>query len=107
MSVKITARTVEGVTILDFAGRITLGEGSSQLRRSVRSMIDEGKKNLVLNLSEVSYIDSSGFGELVSAFTTVTNEGGRLGLLKLHQRVKARQKKSWVVLGSGRFPSEW
>jgi ABC-type transporter Mla MlaB component len=51
-------------------------------------MIDEGKKNLVLNLSEVSYIDSSGFGELVSAFTTVTNEGGRLGLLKLHQRVK-------------------
>jgi anti-sigma B factor antagonist len=88
MSVKIAARTVEGVAILDFAGRITLGEGSAQLRETVRNVMGEGKRNLVLNLSEVSYIDSSGIGELVSAFTTVNKMGGNLKLLNLTKRVK-------------------
>jgi anti-sigma B factor antagonist len=88
MSVKIIARTVEGVTILDLAGRITLGEGSQLLRDTVRSMFGEGKRNLLVNLSEVSYIDSSGFAELVSAFTTLTNKGGSFKLLNLTKRVK-------------------
>jgi anti-sigma B factor antagonist len=73
---------------VDVAGRITLGEGSSTLRDSVREMVSKGQKKILLNLGEVSYIDSSGIGELVSAFTTVTNGGGQLKLLNLTKRVK-------------------
>jgi anti-sigma B factor antagonist len=74
--------------VVDVAGRITLGEGSSALRDSVREMVGKGQKKILLNLGEVSYIDSSGIGELVSAFTTVTNGGGQLKLLNLTKRVK-------------------
>jgi anti-sigma B factor antagonist len=74
--------------VVDVAGRITLGEGSSALRDSVREMVSKGQKKILLNLGEVSYIDSSGIGELVSAFTTVTNGGGQLKLLNLTKRVK-------------------
>jgi len=73
---------------VDVAGRITLGEGSSTLRDSVREMVSKGQKKILLNLGEVSYIDSSGIGELVSAFTTVTNGGGQLKLLNLTKRVR-------------------
>jgi anti-anti-sigma factor len=65
------------VAILDLSGRITLGEGSVQLRDAIRDLLAQGQKNILLNLSEVNYIDSSGIGELVSAFTTVKNQGGR------------------------------
>jgi anti-sigma B factor antagonist len=74
--------------VVDVAGRITLGEGSSALRDSVREMVGKGQKKILLNLGEVSYIDSSGIGELVSAYTTVTNGGGQLKLLNLTKRVK-------------------
>jgi len=74
--------------VVDAAGRITLGEGSSALRDVLRDMVAKGQKKILLNLSEVSYIDSSGIGELVSGFTTVTNQGGSLKLLGLTKRVK-------------------
>jgi anti-sigma B factor antagonist len=74
--------------VIDAAGRITLGEGSSAFRDSVRDLAAKGNKKMLLNLADVSYIDSSGIGELVSAFTTVTNHGGQLKLLGLTKRVK-------------------
>jgi anti-sigma B factor antagonist len=73
---------------VDVAGRITLGEGSSALRDLVREMVGKGQKKILLNLGDVSYIDSSGIGELVSGFTTVTNNGGEMKLLNLNKRVK-------------------
>lgn len=88
MSVKLNSRQVGDVSVLDVAGRITLGEGSSALRDTLREMVGKGQKKVLLNLGEVSYIDSSGIGELVSGFTTVTNAGGQLKLLNLNKRVK-------------------
>jgi anti-sigma B factor antagonist len=88
MSVKLSVRQVGDVSVVDVAGRITLGEGSSMLRDTVREMVGKGQKKLLLNLGEVSYIDSSGIGELVSGFTTVTNGGGQLRLVNLQKRVK-------------------
>jgi anti-sigma B factor antagonist len=73
---------------VDVAGRITLGEGSSALRDLLRELVGKGQKKILLNLGEVSYIDSSGIGELVSGFTTVTNNGGEMKLLNLNKRVK-------------------
>jgi anti-sigma B factor antagonist len=73
---------------VDVAGRITLGEGSSALRDLLREMVGKGEKKILLNLGDVSFIDSSGIGELVSGFTTVTNSGGQLKLLNLNKRVK-------------------
>ncbi len=88
MSVKLNTRQVGDVAVIDVAGRITLGEGSSALRDSIRELVSKGQKKVLLNLAEVSYIDSSGIGELVSGFTTVTNSGGQLRLLNLTKRVK-------------------
>jgi anti-sigma B factor antagonist len=79
---------VGDVTVIDVAGRITLGEGSSALRDALRELVGKNQKKILLNLGEVSYIDSSGIGELVSGFTTVTNSGGNLKLLNLNKRVK-------------------
>ncbi len=88
MSVKLNTRQVGDVSVVDVAGRITLGEGSSALRDTLRGMVGKGQKKILLNLGDVSYIDSSGIGELVSGFTTVTNSGGELKLLNLNKRVK-------------------
>jgi len=79
---------VGDVSVVDVAGRITLGECSSALRDTMRDMVGKNQKKILLNLGEVSYIDSSGIGELVSGFTTVTNSGGQLKLLNLNKRVK-------------------
>ena len=88
MSVKLTSRQVGDVTVIDAAGRITLGEGASAFRSVIRDLVAKGDKKVLLNLGEVSYIDSSGIGELVSGFTTVTNSGGQLKLVGLSKRVK-------------------
>jgi len=88
VSVKLNTRKVGDVTVLDVSGRITLGEGSSALRDTLRDLIAQNDKKILLNLSEVSYIDSSGIGELVSGFTSVANAGGTLKLLGLTKRVK-------------------
>ncbi|HEV8048376.1 MAG TPA: STAS domain-containing protein [Terriglobales bacterium] len=87
MTMKSTTRQVDGVSIVDCSGRITLGEGSVILRDTVRELLSKGQKKILLNLGEVSYIDSSGIGELVSAFTTVRNQGGELKLLNLTKKV--------------------
>ena len=88
MSVKLTTRQVGDVTVIDANGRITLGEGSSTFRDTIKDLTARGNKKLLLNLGEVSYIDSSGIGEMVSGFTSVTNQGGELKLLHLNKRVK-------------------
>ena len=88
MSIKLNTRQVGDVSVVDVAGRITLGEGSSAMRDTLRDMVSKNQKKILLNLGEVSYIDSSGIGELVSGFTTVTNSGGQLKLLNLNKRVK-------------------
>ena len=84
---KASTRQVNGVTIVDLSGRITLGEGSVILRDTVRDLLGKGHKKILLNLGDVSYIDSSGIGELVSAYTTVRNQGGDLRLLNLTKKV--------------------
>ena len=88
MSIKLNTRQVGDVSVVDVAGRITLGEGSSALRDMMRDLVSKSQKKILLNLGEVSYINSSGIGELVSGFTTVTNSGGNLKLLGLNKRVK-------------------
>ncbi len=88
MSVQISSRTAGDVTIVDVAGKITLGEGSSALRDKVKELSASGSKKMLINLGDVNYIDSSGIGELVSAFTTVSNSGGALKLLNLTKRVQ-------------------
>ena len=87
MALTIASRELDGVTVLDLSGRITLGEGSVQLREAIRDLISKGSKSILLNLGDVNYIDSSGIGELVSAFTTVRNQGGELKLLNLTKKV--------------------
>ena len=88
MSVKLSTRQVGGITVIDASGRITLGEGASSFRDLIRDLAAKGDKRILLNLSEVTYIDSSGIGEMVSGYTTVTNHGGVLKLLGLNKRVK-------------------
>jgi len=87
VSMKASTRQVDGVTIVDLSGRITLGEGSVVLRDSIKDLLGKGQKKILLNLGDVSYIDSSGIGELVSAFTSVRNQGGELKLLHLTKKV--------------------
>ena len=87
MTLKANTRQVDGITIVDLSGRITLGEGSVKLRESVRDLVGKGRNKILLNLGDVTYIDSSGIGELVSAFTTVRNQGGELKLLNLTKKV--------------------
>jgi len=84
---KVSTRQVDGVVVLDLSGRITLGEGSVVLRDAVRELLSKGNKKILANLADVNYIDSSGIGELVSAFTTVKNQGGELKLLNLTKKV--------------------
>ncbi len=88
MSAKISPRQVGDVIVLDVSGRITLGEGSSNLREGIRGLVAKGTKKILLNLGDVSYIDSSGIGELVSGFTSVANHGGQLKLINLTKRVR-------------------
>ena len=87
MALTIHSREVDGVTVLDLSGRITLGEGSVQIRDAIRDLISKGQKSILLNLADVNYIDSSGLGELVSAFTTSQNQGADLKLLHLTKKV--------------------
>jgi anti-sigma B factor antagonist len=84
----IKEREAGDVTILDLSGKITIGEGSVQLRESVRKLLDQGKKKILLNLGDVSYVDSSGIGELVSSYTTTNNNGGQLKLLNLTKKIQ-------------------
>jgi len=88
VSVKLTTRQVGDVTVVDAVGRITLGEAATTFRDTLRQLVGSGHKKLLLNLADVSYIDSSGIGEMVSGYTTVNNQGGQVKLLNLTKRVK-------------------
>jgi anti-sigma B factor antagonist len=84
----INERQAGDVTVLDMSGKITIGEGSVALRSAIRRLIDEGKKKILLNLAQVSYVDSSGIGEFVASFTAIGREGGQLKLLNLTQKIQ-------------------
>jgi anti-sigma B factor antagonist len=87
VSMKATIRQVDAVAVVDVSGRITLGEGCTQLRELIRDQLSKGHKNILLNLGDVTYIDSSGIGELVGAYTGVSRQGGSLKLLNLTKKV--------------------
>jgi anti-sigma B factor antagonist len=84
---KIEKRNRDGVTILDLGGKITIGKGDAALREAVHQVLDSGAAKVLINLAEVTTIDSSGVGELVSAFTTATNRGAKLKLVNLPAKV--------------------
>jgi anti-sigma B factor antagonist len=88
MTLSIEPREAGKVTILDVKGRIVLGDEIGSLRKTVHSLVEEGKKKIILNLADVDYIDSSGVGELVGCYTTLRNEGGELKLLNLSPKVQ-------------------
>jgi anti-sigma B factor antagonist len=88
MQLEIRERNVGDIVILEMFGKITIGEGSVQLRDSVGGLLDAGRNRIVLNLGGVTYMDSSGIGELVSRYTTTKNAGGRLKLLNLPKKIK-------------------
>ena len=85
---KIEMRTIGDVHILDCSGKITLGEGTMSIRNTVRDVLQNGAKKIILNLADVTYIDSAGVGELVSTYTTTVNKGGKLKLLKLTNKLR-------------------
>ena len=88
MSMVLHARRLDDVVILDLSGRITMGEGTKVIRDNLQRLLNAGDRKFLLNLADVDYIDSSGLGELVTAFTTVRNQNGQLKLLNLTRRVQ-------------------
>ncbi len=84
---QIEERIVDDVTILDLKGKMTLGEGDELLKDKVNSLVSQGHKKIVLNLSDVPYIDSAGLGEIVRTYTTVSRQNGKLKLLQVSKRV--------------------
>ncbi len=87
MSLSASVREVDQVSIVDLSGRITLGEASGKLRDTVRGLLAKGQKKVLLNLGDVTYIDSSGLGELVSSYTTAANQGATVKLLNVQKKV--------------------
>jgi anti-sigma B factor antagonist len=87
MQLKVTKRTVDGILVVQGNGRIVFGEESSLLRDEIKKAIADGNKRIVLNLGEVSYIDSGGLGTLVALHTTAHNAGGTIKLASLTRRV--------------------
>ena len=88
MALQGTCREVGDVAVVDFSGKITLGEGSATLRKLVRELVENGRRKILLNLADVDYFDSSGIGELVGAYTTVRSASGELKLVYLTKRVR-------------------
>ncbi len=89
MAFTAKTRKVGNVTVVDLDGRITLGESTGTLRNTLRSLLDAGDKRLLLNMHGVSYVDSAGLGELVSAYTTATNAGGVLKLVNVQDKLNS------------------
>ena len=87
MKLQSSTRQVEGVTIVDLSGRITLGDASAVVRDVINDLMGKGNKKVLLNLGGVDYIDSSGIGLLVSSFSTVRSQGGELKLVNLSKRI--------------------
>jgi anti-sigma B factor antagonist len=87
MSLKASVRRAGDVAIVDLAGRITLGEGSGLLRTTIKDLVNSGQKNILVNLKDVSYLDSAGLGELVGAYASVTHGDGNIKLLHPQTKV--------------------
>jgi len=87
MSLKANVRRAGDVAIIDLAGRITLGEGSGLLRNTIKDLLGKGQKNVLVNLKDVTYLDSAGLGEMVGAYASVTNAGGTIKLLNPQAKV--------------------
>lgn len=87
MGTKITPRESSGVTVMDIQGQLTLGEGDEKLRDAIESCLADGKKKILLNMKKVNFMDSSGVGELVGCYTTVSRAGGKLKLYNLNDKV--------------------
>jgi len=87
VSLKANSREIGGAIVIDLDGRITLGDGSALLRGLIRENLDKGHKKLLLNLASISYLDSTGLGELVSGYRLVKSNGGELKLLNLNKKV--------------------
>ncbi|MDX6694548.1 MAG: anti-sigma factor antagonist [Blastocatellia bacterium] len=85
---EIQERQAGDVTILDLDGKMTIGEGSTALRSAIRRLTEEGKKKILLNLQNVSYMDSTGLGELIASYTSVSRDGGQLKLLQLSGKIQ-------------------
>jgi anti-sigma B factor antagonist len=88
MALRATYRDAGQVTVVDLGGRIVLGDGSALLRKTIRGLLEDQRRWILLNLADVDYIDSSGIGELVSGYTAVKNQGGELKLLYLTKKVR-------------------
>jgi anti-sigma B factor antagonist len=88
MSLIGKTRKVDNVVVMDLSGKLTIGEPVMQMRDALRVQVAEGDSKFIINLGEVSYVDSSGLGELVSSYTTVRNKGGDVKLLKLTAKIK-------------------
>lgn len=88
MSFKATVRRAGDVSIVDLAGRLTLGEGCGALRSTIKDLLGQGARKILINLKEVSYIDSSGLGEMVGSYASVTNAGGEIKLLNAQKGVR-------------------
>jgi len=84
---QIEERSAGDVTVLDLKGKMTLGEGDELLRDKINSLIQQGRRKVVLNLEDVPYIDSAGLGEIVRTYTTISRHGGSLKLLNLTKRI--------------------
>jgi anti-sigma B factor antagonist len=88
MTPKATVRHAGNVAVVDLSGKITLGEGSGLVRNTIKDLLAAGSKNILLNLKDVSYIDSAGLGEIVGSYATVANQGGAIKLLNVQGKVK-------------------
>jgi len=84
---QIEERAIGDVVVIDMNGRITLGEGDQLLKDKVNSLVNQGRKRIVLNLAGVPYVDSAGLGEIVGSYTTVSRQGGSLKLLNLTKKI--------------------
>lgn len=88
MSAKAEIRHVGDVAVVDLSGKITLGEGSGLLHKTIRDLVAAGSKNILLNLKDVSYIDSAGLGELIGSYATVTHQGGQIKLEHMQSKIQ-------------------
>ncbi|HXM93565.1 MAG TPA: STAS domain-containing protein [Candidatus Dormibacteraeota bacterium] len=88
MTIQVSSRHVDSVTIVGLQGKLARGEGTTALRDAIRGLLDQGHKKLLLHLGEIQYVDSAGIGELVATITTVRHHGGELKLLKPSAKVR-------------------
>ena len=106
MSLKINVRESGNVVILDLSGRITIGEETASLRDTIKETLDGGQKNILLNLGDVNYIDSTGLGQFVGSFATVTSRGGQLKLLNLQKKLQELMQITKLITVFESFSNE-